>query len=150
MLDFPRDHDTGGIGGILDISRQEKDPQQHSNTLEQISHVTPLPCSPPEVHTYGNEWQSISWDALISMLTLPANRGDKLFIEKHYCQGLKKRDMSSWISQIKHIDNGSNDNVFWQIFEELQNQSPDKKTVNGHKLKTRLVSTNKFFVGVKL
>lgn len=61
-----------------------------------------------------------------------------------------KRDMSSWISQIKHIDNGSNDNVFWQIFEELQNQSTDKKTVNGHKLKTRLVLTNKFFVGVKL
>jgi len=58
--------------------------------------------------------------------------------------------MSSWISQIKHIDSGSNDNVFWQIFEELQNQSIDKKTVNGHKLKTRFVSPNKFFVGAKL
>jgi hypothetical protein len=34
-----------------------------------------------------------------------------------------------------------------QIFDELQNQSPDKKTVNGHKLKARLVSTSKFFVG---
>ncbi|MGB6626638.1 MAG: hypothetical protein WBE61_00725 [Nitrososphaeraceae archaeon] len=42
MLAFPRDHDTGGIGGILDISRREKDPQQHNNTLEQISHVTPM------------------------------------------------------------------------------------------------------------
>ena len=50
-------------------------------------------------------------------------------------------------SQIKHTDEGSNDDVFWQIFEELQSQSPDKKTVNGHKLKARLVSTNKFFVG---
>jgi len=38
-------------------------------------------------------------------------------------------------SQIKHTDDGSNDNIFWQIFDELQNQSPDKKTVNGHKLK---------------
>ena len=49
-------------------------------------------------------------------------------------------------SQIKHTDDGSNDNIFWQIFE-LQNQSPDKKSVNGHKLKARLVSSNKFFVG---
>ena len=49
-------------------------------------------------------------------------------------------------SQIKHTDDGSNDNIFWQIFE-LHSQSPDKKTVNGHKLKARLVSTNKFFVG---
>ena len=58
--------------------------------------------------------------------------------------------MPSWISQIKHIDNGTNDNAFWQIFEELQNQSTDKKTVNGHKPKIRLVSNNKFFVVVKL
>ena len=27
-------------------------------------------------------------------------------------------------------DDGSNDNIFWQIFDELQSQSPDKKTVN--------------------
>jgi hypothetical protein len=51
------------------------------------------------------------------------------------------------VSPIKHTDDGSNDDVFWQIFDELQNQSPDKKTVNGYKLKARLVSTNKFFVG---
>ena len=50
-------------------------------------------------------------------------------------------------SQIKHTDDGSNDNLFWQIFDDLQNQSSDKKIVNGHKLKARLVSSNKFFVG---
>ena len=53
-----------------------------------------------------------------------------------------ERDLSK-MSGIKHTDDG----VFWQIFDELQNQSPDKKTVNGHKLKAGLVSTNKFFVG---
>ena len=50
------------------------------------------------------------------------------------------------MSPIKHTDYGSNDDVFWQIFDELENQSPDKKTVNGYKLKARLVSTNKFFL----
>ena len=50
-------------------------------------------------------------------------------------------------SQIKHTDDDNNDNIFWQIFDELQSQSPDKKTVNGHKLKARLVSSNNFFVG---
>jgi len=49
-------------------------------------------------------------------------------------------------SQIKHIDDGSNDNIFWQIFDELQDQSQDKKIINGHKLKARFVSTNKYFV----
>jgi hypothetical protein len=36
--------------------------------------------------------------------------------------------------------------MFWQIFDELQNQSQNKKTVNGYKLKARLASSNKFFV----
>jgi hypothetical protein len=36
--------------------------------------------------------------------------------------------------------------MFWQIFDELQNQSQNKKTVNGYKLKVRLASFNKFFV----
>jgi hypothetical protein len=50
-------------------------------------------------------------------------------------------------SRIKHTDDGSNDDVLWRIFDELQSQSPDKKTVNAHKHKAKLVSTNKFFVG---
>ena len=41
------------------------------------------------------------------------------------------------MSQIKHTDDDSNDNIFWQIFDELQSQSPDKKTVNGYKLKSQ-------------
>jgi hypothetical protein len=51
------------------------------------------------------------------------------------------------MSQIKHTDDGSNDNMFWRIFDELQNQSQNKKkTVNGYKFKARLDSSNKFFV----
>jgi hypothetical protein len=135
---------------ILDISRREKDPQQHNNTLEQISHwhlflVLDQKFTPTE--TNGNLSVGMLW-----CLCLPyCKQRRQVVYRKALLSRIKvKRDMSSWISQIKHIDNGSNDNVFWQIFEELQNQSTDKKTVNGHKLKTRLVSTNKFFVGVKL
>jgi hypothetical protein len=36
--------------------------------------------------------------------------------------------------------------MFWQIFDELQNQSQNKKTVNGYKLKASSASFNKFFV----
>ena len=87
--------------------------------------MTPLPCSPPEVHTYGNEWQSISWDADIYAYPTCKQRRQVVY-RKALLSRIKVKKMPSWISQIKHIDDGSNDNVFWQIFEELQNQSQQK------------------------
>jgi hypothetical protein len=35
-----------------------------------------------------------------------------------------------------------------EIFDELQNKCSDKMTVYGHEPKDRLVSRNKFFVGI--
>ena len=84
-------------------------------------------------------------DDAISLLTLPASKSETNDLWNRIApfSSIKVVDTS----QIKHTDDDSNDNIFWQIFDELQSQSPDKKTVNGHKLKARLVSTNKFFVG---
>ncbi|MGA9168723.1 MAG: hypothetical protein WBZ20_01080, partial [Nitrososphaeraceae archaeon] len=86
-------------------------------------------CSLPQ-DSHVNESQSISLDEAISLLSLPASKS-------------KTSDLWNRIppfpsikvvvdtSQIKHTDDGSNDNIFWQIFDELQNESPDNKTVNG-------------------
>ena len=142
-----------------DVKEKDEDIQQHNtnNTnnaqtiIEQVSQVMPPPppssssCSSSQDNRI-NESQSISLDDAISLLSpLPASKSETSDLWNRIApfSSIKVVDTS----QIKHTDDGSNDNIFWQIFDELQNQSPDKKTVNGHKLKARLVSTNKFFVG---
>jgi hypothetical protein len=100
-------------------------------------------CSPSQDNRI-NESQSINLDDLISLL---ANRANKSEISDLWNCIPPFPSIKVDTLQIKHTDDGSNDNIFWQIFDELQNQSPDKKTVNGYKLKARLVSSNKFFVG---
>ena len=143
-----------------DVKEKDEDIQHNNNNnntnnvqtiIEQISQVMPSPpssssssCSPSQ-DNHVNESQSISLDDAISLLTLPASKSETNDLWNRIApfSSIKVVDTS----QIKHTDDDSNDNIFWQIFDELQSQSPDKKTVNGHKLKARLVSTNKFFVG---
>ena len=143
-----------------DVKEKDEDIQQNNNNnntnnaqtiIEHKSQVMPPPpssssssCSPSQ-DNHVNESQSISLDDAISLLTLPASKSETSDLWNRIApfSSIKVVDTS----QIKHTDDGSNDNIFWQIFDELQSQSPDKKTVNGHKLKARLVSTNKFFVG---
>jgi hypothetical protein len=138
-----------------DVKEKEEDLQQHNNNtnnaqtiIEQISQVTPQSspssCSSSQDNRI-NESQSISLDDAISLLASRAYKSEisDLWNRISPFSSIKVVDTS----QIKHTDDGSNDDVFWQIFDELQNQSQDKKTVNGHKLKATLVSSNKFFVG---
>ena len=140
---------TGDTGGFLDIARWEVDLQQQYNTtnnaqtIEQISQARAptSSCSPPQ----DNEWKSIGLDDAICLLTLSASKSETNDLWNRIAP-FSSIKVVVYTSQIKHTDDGSNDNIFWQIFE-LQNQSPDKKSVNGHKLKARLVSSNKFFVG---
>jgi hypothetical protein len=135
--------------------KEEEDLQQHNNNntnngrtiIEQVSQVmpqsSPSSCSQSQ-DNHVNESQSISLDDAISLLTLPAGKSETSDLWNRIApfSSIKVN-----VSPIKHTDDGSNDDIFWQIFDELQNQSPDKKTVNRYKLKARLVSTNKFFVG---
>ena len=104
-----------------------------------------LPLQVPSHDSRINESQPISLENAISLMSLPASRRETSHLWTRIApfSSIKVVDTS----QIKHTGDGSNDDIFWQIFDELQSQSPDKKTVNGHKLKARLVSSNKFFVG---
>jgi hypothetical protein len=140
-----------------DVKEKEEDLQQHNNNntnnaqtiIEQVSQMTPQSSSPSSCSSSQdnriNESQSISLDDAISLLASRPNKSEisDLWNRISPFSSIKVVDTS----QIKHTDDGSNDDVFWQIFDELQNQSQDKKTVNGHKLKATLVSSNKFFVG---
>jgi hypothetical protein len=109
--------------------------------------VTPSPpssssCSSSQ-DNHVNESQSISLDDAISLLARYASKSEAYDLWNRIPPS---SSIKVDTSQIKHTDDASNDNLSWQIFDELQSQSPDKKTVNGYKLKARLVSTNKFFV----
>ena len=53
-------------------------------------------------------------------------------------------DGKSKSPKIGYTDDGTHDEVFWRIFDELENGD---KIVRGGELKARLVSSNKFFVG---
>ena len=102
-------------------------------------------CSLPQ-DSHVNESQSISLDEAISLLSpLPARKSGTSDLWNRIPPFSSIKVVVD-TSQIKHTDDGSNDNIFWQIFDELQGPSQDKKIVNGHKLKARLVSTNKYFV----
>jgi hypothetical protein len=143
-----------------DVKEKDEDiQQQHNNNnannaqniIEHKSQVMPPPpsssfssCSPSQ-DNHVNESQSISLDDAISLLTLPASKSETSDLWNRIAPLTSVKVVDT--SQIKHTDDDSHDNIFWQIFDELQSQSPDKKTVNGHKLKATLVSTNKFFVG---
>jgi hypothetical protein len=61
------------------------------------------------------------------------------------CQNNTKE--SSKKPKVRYTDDGRHDGVFWRIFDDLENSSPNgNKTVRGQELKARLVSSNKFFV----
>jgi hypothetical protein len=141
--------------------KEEEDLQQYNNNnnnnnntnnaqtiIEQVSQVIPpqssSPSCSPSQDNHINESQSINLDDSISLL---AGRANKSEISDLWNRIPPFPSIKVDTLQIKHTDDGSNDDIFWQIFDELQNQSPDKKTVNGYKLKARLVSSNKFFVG---
>ena len=102
--------------------------------IEQISQVISPPhfsssCSPPQ-DSHVNESQSISLDEAISLHVSTASRRETSDLWNR----IRPFSILSVVvdtSQIKHTDDGSNDNLFWQIFDELQNESPDNKTVNG-------------------
>jgi hypothetical protein len=53
-------------------------------------------------------------------------------------------DGKSKSPKIRYTDDGRHDEVFWRIFDELENGD---KIVRGGELKARLVSSNKFYVG---
>jgi len=136
--------------------KEEEHLQQHNNKntnnartiIEQKSQVIPpqsSSSSPPQDNRI-NESQSFSLDDAICLLALPASKRETSDLWNRI-PSFSSIKVVEDMSQIKHTDDGSNDNIFWQIFDELQSQSPDKKTVNGYKLKASLVSTNKFFVG---
>ena len=138
-----------------DVKEKDEDIQHNNNNsnngsnvptiIAQISQVMPSPpssssssCSASH-DDHVNESQSISLDDAISLLTLSASKSETNDLWNRIApfSSIKVVDTS----QIKHTDDDSNDNIFWQIFDELLSQSPDKKTVNGHKLKARLVSS---------
>jgi hypothetical protein len=136
---------------------EEGDLQQQNNNnnvrtiVEHKSQVTPPPSFPSSCSSSQdnriNESQSISLDDAISLLSpLPASKSETSDLWNRIAPFSSIKVVVD-TSQIKHIDDGSYDNIFWQVFDELQSRSPDIKTVNGYKLKARLVSTNKFFVG---
>jgi hypothetical protein len=60
----------------------------------------------------------------------------------------KYDDTKSNTPTIRYSDDGRHDGVFWRIYDELESASDNReKTVSGQELKSRLVSSNKFFVG---
>jgi hypothetical protein len=117
--------------------KEEEDLQQHNNNtnnaqtiVEHKNQVIPQSSSSPSQDNRANESQSISLDDAISLLSpLPASKRETSDLWNRIPPFSSIKVVGT--SQIKHTDDDSNDNIFWQIFDELQNESPDNKTVNG-------------------
>ena len=117
--------------------KEEEDLQQHNNNtndaqtiIEQVSQVIPLPpppssCSPSQ-DNHVNESQSIRLDDAISLMSLPAIKSETSDLWNRIAPFSSIKVVID-TSQIKHTDDGSNDNIFCKSLTSCKISPQTKK-----------------------